>query len=88
MADLSYNFCSFWWNLCYFMELRFGLPPQARVRFSYRLCVFFGVGLCHPKGSLLMEVDAVAVVWLLRVKCTAFWLKILSNPGHCMKGGF
>ena len=42
--------------------------------------IFFGVGLCHPKGSLLMEADAMPIAWLARVRCAAFWLKILSNP--------
>ena len=44
------------------------------------LCIFFGVGLRHPKASLLMEADAVPVAWLARVRCAAFWFRILSNP--------
>ena len=44
------------------------------------LRIFFGLGLRHPKVSLLMEADAVPVAWLARVRCAAFWFRILSNP--------
>ena len=44
------------------------------------LRIFFGVGLRHPKASLLMEADAMPVAWLARVRCAAFWFRILSNP--------
>ena len=43
------------------------------------LRIFFGVGLRHPKASLLTEADAVPVAWLARVRCAAFWFRILSN---------
>ena len=43
------------------------------------LRIFFGLGLRHPKVSLLMEADAVPVAWLARVRCAAFWFRILSN---------
>ena len=65
-----------------------GLPPQVRgiepdpaTSFAH----LFGVGLRHPKASLLMEADAMPVAWLARVRCAAFWFRILaiailSNP--------
>ena len=31
------------------------------------------------KPLLLMETDAVLVAWLARVRCAAFWFRILSN---------
>ena len=40
------------------------------------LRIFFGVGVCHPKVSLMMEADAFPVVWLARMRCVAFWLKL------------
>ena len=45
------------------------------------LCIFFGVGLRHPKASLLMEADAMPVRCLVsyRVRCAAFWFRMLSN---------
>ncbi len=46
----------------------------------WTLRIFFGVGLRHPRASLLMEADSVPVAWLARVRCAAFWFKILSNP--------
>ena len=44
------------------------------------LRILFGAGLHHPKASLLMEADALPVAWLARVRCAAFWFRILSNP--------
>ena len=60
-----------------------GLPPQARgiePDPTTGLAHLFGVGLHHPRASLLVEADAVPVAWLARVRCTAFWFRILSNP--------
>ena len=62
-----------------------GLPPQASgiepdpATGSVHL---FGMGLRHPKASLLMEADAVPHAWPARVRCAAFWFRILymSNP--------
>ena len=53
------------------------------------LRIFFGVGLRHPRGLLLMEADAFPVVWLVRVRCVAFWFKVLSSPlydGRTLRG--
>ena len=44
------------------------------------LSIFFGVGLRHPKVSLLMEADAFPVVWLARIRFVAFWFEVLTNP--------
>ena len=44
------------------------------------LRIFFGVGVRHPKVSLMMEADAFPVVWLARIKCISFWFKVLSAP--------
>ena len=59
-----------------------GLPPQVRAIEADPATGFvhlFCVGLHHPKASLLMESDAVPVAWLARVRCAAFWFRILSN---------
>ena len=44
------------------------------------LRIFFGVGVRHPKVSLMIEADAFPVVWLARMRCVAFWLKVMTNP--------
>ena len=51
------------------------MPPQARgvepdqvTGYAY----LFGVGLRHPKGSLLMDAEAVPVAWLVRVRCAEY----------------
>ena len=44
------------------------------------LRIFFGVGVRHPKVSLMTEVEAFPVVWLTRMRCVAFWLKVMTNP--------
>ena len=36
-----------------------------------------------------MEADAFPVVWLARVRCVAFWFKVLSSPlygGRILRG--
>ena len=29
-----------------------------------------------------MEADAFPVVWLVSIRCVAFWFKVLTNPLH------
>ena len=41
--------------------------------------MFFGVGTMHPRMSLLLEVGDLPVVWLAILRCTQFWLKVLSS---------
>ena len=41
--------------------------------------MFFGVGTIYPRVSLLLEVRDLPVVWLARLHCTLFWLKVLSS---------
>ena len=43
------------------------------------LRIFFGVGVRHPKVSLMIEADAFPVVWLARMRCVAFWWKVMTN---------
>ena len=44
------------------------------------LLMFFGVGTLHPKQSVTaMGSGRSAVVWLARLHCTLFWLKVLSS---------
>ena len=44
------------------------------------LRIFFGVGVRHPKVSLMIEANAFPVVWLARMRCVVFWLKVMMNP--------
>ena len=42
--------------------------------------MFFGVGTLCPKQSVTaMGSGRSAVVWLVRLHCTLFWLKVLSS---------
>ena len=41
------------------------------------LSVIFGARLHYPKASLLMEADAVPVAWLARVRCAAYFFKVI-----------
>ena len=36
-------------------------------------------GTLHPKASLLREVEALPVVWEVKIRCVKFWLKVLNN---------
>lgn len=50
-------------------------------RLQFRaLRIFFGVGIRHPKGSLLLEAGAFPVDWLARMRCVGFWFKALASP--------
>ena len=40
---------------------------------------FFGVGILHPKVSLLFEMRALPVVWEVKMRCVRFWLKVLTS---------
>ena len=44
--------------------------------------LFFGVGTLHPRTSLLLELGDLPVVWLARMKCMVFWLKILTGAAY------
>ena len=48
--------------------------------------LFFGVGTLHPRTSLLLELGDLPVVWLARMKCMVFWLKILTSAQLMMEG--
>ena len=40
-----------------------------------QLCAFrtfFGVGMLHPKASLMMEMESPPVVWEVRMRCVQF----------------
>ena len=41
-------------------------------------CMFFGVGMLHPKASL-MEMESLPVVWEARVRCVQFWYRVLTS---------
>ena len=40
--------------------------------------MFFGVGIPHPKASLLCEMKSLPVVWEPKMHCMRFWMKILA----------
>ena len=40
---------------------------------------FFGVGILHPKVSLLFEMRTLPVVWEAKIRCVRFWLKVLTS---------
>ena len=40
------------------------------------LRLFFGMGILHPKVSLLAEMGDLAVKWLARMWCVKFWGKV------------
>ena len=44
--------------------------------------LFFGVGTLHPRTSLLLELGDLPVVWLARIRCMVFWLKILTSAAY------
>ena len=44
--------------------------------------LFFGVGTLHPRTSLLLELGDLPVVWLAKMKCMVFWLKILTSAAY------
>ena len=42
--------------------------------------MFFGVGTLHPKQSVTAMGSGIsAVVWLVKLHSTLFWLKVLSR---------
>ena len=41
--------------------------------------MFFGVGILHPKASLLWEMKTLPVVWEAKMHCMRFWMKILTS---------
>ena len=41
--------------------------------------MFFGVGMLHPKASLMMEMEPQLVVWEARVRCVQFWYTVLTS---------
>ena len=41
--------------------------------------MFFGVGILHPKASLLWEMKSMPVVWEAKMHCMKFWMKILIS---------
>ena len=45
----------------------------------HAFCMFFGVGMLHPKASLMMEMESLPVVWEARVRCRQFWYKVLAS---------
>ena len=54
-----------------------------------QLRAFLGVRTMHPRVSLLLEVGDLPVVWLARLRCTLFWLKVLSSKvydGRLLRG--
>ena len=51
------------------------LEPIERVQLC-ALCQFFGVGILHPKVSLLFEMRALPAVWEVKMRCVRFWLKV------------
>ena len=42
--------------------------------------LFFGVGTCHPRVSLLWELGDLPVVWIAKLRCVTFWFKVLTSP--------
>ena len=44
--------------------------------------LFFGVGTLFPRTSLLLELGDLPVVWLVRIRCMVFWLKILTSAAY------
>ena len=42
------------------------------------LRMFFGVGTLYSKASVLREVEALPVVWEVKMRCVTFWLKVLK----------
>ena len=40
---------------------------------------FFGVGILHPKVSLLSEMGTLPVVWEVKMHRVRFWLKVLTS---------
>ena len=40
---------------------------------------FFGVGILHPRVSLLFEMRALPVVWEVKMHCVRFWWKVLTS---------
>ena len=39
------------------------------------LSLCLGVGILHPKASLLLEAEALLVVWEGKMHCVNFWLR-------------
>ena len=59
-----------------------GCSRHLEVIEQVQLCtlrMFYGVGTLHPKASLLQEVEALPVVWEVKMCCVKFWLKVLNN---------
>ena len=54
------------------------LEPIERVQLR-ALRQFFGVGILHPKVSLLFEMRVLPVVWEVKMRCVRFWLKVLTS---------
>ena len=38
-----------------------------------------GVGIPHPKASLLCEMKSLSVVWEAKMHCVRFWMKIMTS---------
>ena len=54
------------------------LKPMEHVQLhSFRQ--FFGVGILHPKVSLLFEMRTLPVMWEVKMHCVRFWLKVLTS---------
>ena len=48
--------------------------------------MFFGVETLHPKQSVTAMGSGIStVVWLVRLNCTLFWLKVLSSKVYDRK---
>ena len=38
------------------------------------------MGTRHPRVSLLWELGDLQVAWLAKLRCVAFWFKVLTSP--------
>ena len=46
------------------------------------LRMFFGVGILHPKASLLAEMGDLPVRWRAKLRCMSFWVRVLSSETY------
>ena len=51
------------------------LEPIEHVQLG-ALLQFFGVGILHPRVSLLFEMRALPIVWEVKMHCVRVWLKV------------